>query len=419
MRTVSIFILCFAVLGLPPCAAVRLAAQDAPRFAELTESRWEEVDARRSVFSLAFTHAIRAIETDDFSAKGYYYVDFFNVRAPAEQADWGLDRSGLRHLRRVFYPDQKVLRFVFYAEPGTPPMIELRPAEPGESKSKSFEVIIIGGGPRFSPLTTLPGTGGSGGSAATGDNPGSRKIVILDPGHGGKSSGAQTSQRIRGRHLEEKDLVLQISGLLQTLLERTPNIDVRMTRTEDRYVSLQDRIDFAERSDGDLFMSVHLNATSSRRKDARGFEIYYLSDGTRATNRELEALENDHNIELNGKISGGESLKTILADLAGTKLLERRRESYELCRVAEHIFSRAGPFSGHSRGVKSANFQVLMNFEMPAVLVECGFIDNPAEAARLVRPEVQREIAILLFNAINLYFARTDPDFRGYQVPLN
>lgn len=416
MRPVSILILCFSVLALSGPASRRLAAQDALRFAELIDSNWEEIGARRTVLSLAFTHAIRATASDDFRAKGYYYVDFFNVQAPAEQADWSFDRSSVRHVRRIFYPDQKVLRFIFYADQGAPPLIELRPADPGAEKGKSFEIVIDGGGPRFSPLPSLRGADGA---ASSGDDPGSRKIVILDPGHGGKSSGAQTSRRIRGRHREEKDIVLQISELLRSLLERTPNIDVRMTRTKDRYVSLQDRIAFAERSDGDLFLSVHLNATSSRRKDARGFEIYYLSDGTRATNRELEALENDHGIALNGKISGGESLKTILADLANTKLLERRRESYDLCRVTEHVFSRQGPFRGRSRGVKSANFQVLMNFEMPAVLAECGFLDNPAEAARLVRPEVQREIAILLFNAINLYFARTDPDFRGYQVPLN
>jgi N-acetylmuramoyl-L-alanine amidase len=351
-------------------------------------------------FDFSFAEKVEVRQYDETLQAGYYYIDFHGSLGPAEQADWTFNTADLEHVRRVYYPQQKVLRYIFYAKSGTHPRFSLRGA------GRIYALTLT-------PFRLMP----LGAAKAT---PSARKkIVIIDPGHGGKSLGAQTSQRINGRHYEEKELVLQIAKRMIPLFQNSPNLEFRMTRTSDTFVSLEDRIAFAEKAEGDLFLSIHLNASSSRRKDARGFEIYYLSDGTKETNRQLEDLENDRAIDVNGHLSGGGDLKMILADLANSKLGERRAESFQACQTIDSYFRLAGPFRNHSRGVKAAAFRVLMNYQMPAVLAECGFIDNAEDAALLVQPKYQEQIAALLFNAINLYFSKIDPEFQGYQAPVS
>jgi N-acetylmuramoyl-L-alanine amidase len=258
--------------------------------------------------------------------------------------------------------------------------------------------------------------------AANGANGGagsSRKLVVIDPGHGGESAGARTSVKIGGSHHLEKDLVLSIARRMVPFFEQSPNLSVILTRWDDRDVSLDDRIRIAEQADADLFVSIHLNAQSSAKKTARGFEVYYLDDGARATNRHLESIENDRGVGAATRVASGGGLMAILNDLAGEKVAAFRAESRELGETIDQVFSRSGPFRSRTRGVKAANFRVLMNSEMPAVLAECGFIDHPEDAAMLVGPNGQDRVAALLFNSINHYFARVDPAFQAYLAPVD
>ena len=113
-------------------------------------------------------------------------------------------------------------------------------------------------------------------------------------------------------------------------------------------------------------------------------------------------------------LTGGETLRSLLTALSNEQFSRRRAESMTASQVISEVFKRNGPLRMRPQGVKSAAFRVLMNYTMPAVLVECGFLDHPSDAALLVQPGVQEEIATQLFNAINLYFSRTDPDFQAH-----
>ncbi|MBI3736789.1 N-acetylmuramoyl-L-alanine amidase, partial [Candidatus Sumerlaeota bacterium] len=164
-----------------------------------------------------------------------------------------------------------------------------------------------------------------------------------------------------------------------------------------------------------FFLSIHLNATPMKVKTPRGFEVYYLDDSSKAADRELENLENDFGIDLDGKIPGQGTVREVLGSLAEEKVRQRKQESILAALVMDQVIKRDGPFKREARGIKAANFRVLMNYNMPSILAECGFIDNPDDAALLVQEKTQDQIAALLFNAINLYFARVEP---GYKASL-
>jgi len=197
-------------------------------------------------------------------------------------------------------------------------------------------------------------------------------IIVLDPGHGGVEHGA-----VGPTGLREKEVALTLARRLKRALEkRDRSISVVLTRDEDRLVGLDERTAIANHNQADLFLSIHLNA--SRRSRATGAETYYLS--TRATDDEariLAGLENrpggDEAAPPDQRVEQG-SLDLVLWDLAQNQYLA------ESSALAESIQRHLNHLTGtRNRGVRQAPFRVLMGAMMPAVLVEVGFISNPAE----------------------------------------
>lgn len=329
--------------------------------------------------------------TNEAISHKYFYLDYNGLDGPREEARWETKAPGVFHVRRVYYPAQRVLRFVFYTRG------DVHVAMGGDAKNQQVQVTPI----NYQSI----GQGGDG----------ARRRIVIDPGHGGKPGdakyhmGAESSRKIGGRTICEKEITLRIARRLAALINRTKNMEAVLTRTDDTYVSLPRRVEIAEQSQGDLFVSIHLNATDSRRKTARGFEIYYLSDGTKAINKHLLELENE--VDMNSPTSSREDIREILRSLAGDKLAERQAQGSRLAQLIGDEFRQYGQSREHYRGVKSMPFRVLVQYSMPAVLAECYFLDNPEEAAMLVRPDIQNQIAALLFNGINRYVALSDPRF--------
>jgi N-acetylmuramoyl-L-alanine amidase len=173
-----------------------------------------------------------------------------------------------------------------------------------------------------------------------------RVLVIVDPGHGGKDSGAPG----RGGVLE-KDIVLSISQKLAALLEQQ-GLQVKMTRNSDYFVDLAPRVDMAQRAGADLFVSIHANSISGR-PDVRGLETYHYGKG--------EGLA-----------------RTIHSNILQSMDIPDRR-------------------------VRSARFFVLRKNSMPAVLVETGYVSNSYEASRLSDPDYQNQMARAIARGIMQY----------------
>lgn len=363
------------------------------------------------VFTLRFDHSPQIQATDQRREQGYYYLDCANEAGPARQGDWPFKTPQITHVRRIYYPAQKVLRYIFYVPKNASVRIDRAMTD-----ARTCEVTISPDGGGYEPSSALAPVPVRKGAL--------RKMVVIDPGHGGWKEGVQngcrTSSSFSSHYYYEKDIVLAIGRYFEQYVRQSPNLDAFMTRTDDRYVSLEDRIRLANEAHGDVFVSIHLNASGARRnRTARGFEIFYVSSESRAVNRQLAAMENDERVDLSQKDSSGETLGDLLRALANEKFPQVQASSRDLCTVINEEFYRTGPFQHSNRGVKSEAFRVLLNFNMPAVLAECGFLDHDDDARILVTTTGQRQIAALLFNAINRYFATVDPNFTPHPVRVD
>ncbi|MCM8784435.1 MAG: N-acetylmuramoyl-L-alanine amidase [Candidatus Omnitrophica bacterium] len=225
------------------------------------------------------------------------------------------------------------------------------------------------------------------------------KCVVIDPGHGGKDPGA-----VGPAGLKEKEVVLDIAKRLKKYLEKM-GLEVVLTRKEDKFVSLWRRVHLANTKKADLFISIHAN--SSRYREARGFEIYYLSDRMDDSSKALVQIENAALEFEEGFLSTeNTALAATLWDIVQTQ------NRAQAMRLANHIASNVESFDWlDNRGIKGANFYVLKGANMPALLVETGFISNRIESRLLADPYYSQRIAEAIGKGIISYkeeYERTD-----------
>lgn len=219
--------------------------------------------------------------------------------------------------------------------------------------------------------------------------------VIIDPGHGGRDPGA-----IGPRGRREKHVTLAVAKEIRRALEDEPRVEAILTRDRDTLIALQDRSQIAIRKGGDLFLSLHANA--SRARSARGFETYFLSPAETEEARQVAMRENASVKYERGEESPDlNDLEFILADL------DQDINVRESSRLAGYTQNQLRPVhSGPDRGVKQAGFLVLVGASgsMPAVLVEMGFLTNPNESRWLTGDRGQDEVGAAVADAVVRYF---------------
>lgn len=208
-----------------------------------------------------------------------------------------------------------------------------------------------------------------------------RRLVVVDAGHGGKDPGATGR---RGGY--EKDFNLAAAMELARALRERGDLDVVLTREDDRFVELSARSDLANTKEADLFISLHCNA--HRRKTEQGFEIYSVSET--ATDPEAEALAAKENasLEFEGKNVQDEMAKMILLAMTKTEMIN---ESAAFAAIATKSLDKR--LDLHNRGHKQAAFYVLRGTHAPAILVEMGFLTNSSDEARLGSKAFRRKLA--------------------------
>lgn len=203
--------------------------------------------------------------------------------------------------------------------------------------------------------------------------------VVIDPGHGGHDTGAIGKEGTR-----EKEVALSISlKLAEELRER--GLEVVLTREDDRFIRLEDRAKFANAERGDLFISVHCNAATSRK--LRGIETYTLNTSADRYSIRLAARENATSEK------GISDLQFILADLAtkaNTEESSRLANQVQRSLVTE-LSTKYSDIKG--LGHKEALFYVLLGVKMPAILVETAFLSHPEEEKRLASGAYQTDVA--------------------------
>lgn len=243
----------------------------------------------------------------------------------------------------------------------------------------------------------------------------SLKTVVIDPGHGGKDSGAVS----RDRKTYEKNLVLDIS---QRLGQKIKNgygdaVTVYYTRSKDVFVPLADRADFANKKHADLFISVHINAASNTK--ASGHSVHILGASSNP-NRDLVAgnldvckrensvilMEDDYNTTYQGFDPSDEASYIFMTLMQGAFY----EQSIYFASLCESQLAK-GPVRV-KRGVEQNPFYVLWKTSMPSVLLELGFISNEEDLAQLRNEASRDRLAQRIYDAFRTYKTNYDESMK-------
>ncbi len=229
----------------------------------------------------------------------------------------------------------------------------------------------------------------------TGSAPGKR-IIVLDPGHGGIDPGTHG-----GSGVQEKDLVLQVGRKVRDALEATGRYKVYLTRDKDIFIPLKERVTIARRVKADLFVSLH--ADSNDHGEVRGASVYTLSES--ASDREAAKLaekENMSDIIAGVDLSSEDTpVASILIDLAQRDTMNRSVRFAETLVSTLPRATTVRPTTPH----RSAGFAVLKGPDVPAVLLELGYLTNKADEAVMITDSWRGRVAEAVGSAIDRHFA--------------
>jgi N-acetylmuramoyl-L-alanine amidase len=229
--------------------------------------------------------------------------------------------------------------------------------------------------------------------------PDAKPVVVLDAGHGGIDPGTKSAAGIA-----EKDVVLTFARALKSKLESTGRYEVYMTRNDDTFLALRERVEFAQKKAAGLFLSIHADYFPQDIDKTTGATVYTLSE--QASDEEARALAAKENfsdalagIELPS--DSDEVLANILIDLAQR---ETQNRSVVFARSIVGELAERGTL--HTRKIRSAGFRVLKAPDVPSVLLELGFLSNPDDEKLLTSDAWRERTAEAVAKSIDTYFTK-------------
>lgn len=340
-------------------------------------NRLNEIGWKEGRLVLEFTQKLGKRDVNYFKLnsdgkQGYRYV--FDIHAAFDKSQSPSHRE-IRSIRLSQYRPS-TMRLVI--ENDTP--LTIRFSKNGETLSIDPGVSAVTS-PKYLPSEALTSK---------------QKVIVIDPGHGGKDGGAVGYGKVL-----EKRVVYSISKKLADALRRR-GYSVLMTRTDDRFIKLNKRTRFANDKNADLFISIHANAVPARNaQKAYGIETYFLSPSRSKRATQVAAQENSSEIEemdMYGK-------NVFLNALNNEKIVASHKlaidlQSSVLLRLRQHYKEIK------DAGVREGPFWVLVGAQMPAALVEVGFITHATESKRLSSADYQRHFAEGLADGVERYFAK-------------
>jgi N-acetylmuramoyl-L-alanine amidase len=224
-----------------------------------------------------------------------------------------------------------------------------------------------------------------------------RPVVVIDPGHGGVDNGTRSGEEM------EKNLVLAFALALRDRLEKSGKYRVVMTRSDDTFIPLDDRVKFAHSQAAALFVSIHADYLPRGEGDAQGATIYTVSD--KASDAEAERLADSEN---RADAIGGVDLREEPTEVADILIDLAQRET----RTFSNRFARLlmGEMKGtvrmHKNPLKSAGFRVLKTPDVPSVLVELGYVSNKSDLEHLVSESWRSRTVAAMGQAVDVFLAK-------------
>ena len=306
----------------------------------------------------------------------------FDLTGPAKIANASVLAAANGQPARLVLELEEVDRTTFVQMLAPESRPELRPAI-GGAKEGSLPISTMPAKLEAPAVSPLP--------------PDTRPVIVIDPGHGGPDNGTQSGTE------SEKNLVLGFALILRDRIEKGGKYRVVMTRTDDTFIPLDDRVKFARGQSAALFVSIHADALPRHEGDAQGATIYTLSD--RASDAEAERLAEAEN---KADAIGGVNLTAeptevadILIDLAQR---ETRTFSNRFARVLMGEMKTVTRM--HKNPLKSAGFRVLKAPDVPSVLVELGYVSNKDDMEHLASENWRTRTAGSVAHAIDMFFAK-------------
>jgi N-acetylmuramoyl-L-alanine amidase len=289
--------------------------------------------------------------------------------------------------------------YVLDAANGQPPrlVLELEEVDP----ATFVQSLAVESHPELKPTLAEGADAGAAAEAALPPKPAApadlRPVVVIDPGHGGIDNGTQSGAET------EKNLVLGFGLALRDRIEKSGKYRVVMTRTDDTFIPLADRVRIARNQSAALFVSIHADALPHREGDAQGATIYTLSD--HASDVEAERLAEAEN---KADAIGGVNLTEEPTDVADILIDLAQRET----RTFSNRFARLlmGEMKNtvrmHKHPLKSAGFKVLKAPDVPSVLIELGYVSNKGDLEHLVSENWRSRTVESIAQAIDAFLAK-------------
>lgn len=225
-------------------------------------------------------------------------------------------------------------------------------------------------------------------------------IIAIDAGHGGEDPGAIGPGRIY-----EKRVVLAIAKELEKLLKKEPGFQPFMVRTGDYYIGLRERTAKARKANADFFVSIHADAF--KHPSAHGSSVFVLSERGATSEAARWLADKENESDLIGGVSLEDKEDHLAMTLLDLSMTAKRNSSVQ---IGSGILKQMGKVSRlHKKQVEEAAFVVLKAPDMPALLVETGFISNPGEAKKLSGRNYQKKMANAIFTGVKQYFRSHPP----------
>lgn len=304
----------------------------------------------------------------------------FDLTGPARIANSYVLEAANGQPPRLVIELEEVERAAFQSSPPPESRPELRPAIADPAPTAVAAIPAAAATPKPAPSRADP-----------------RPVVVIDPGHGGVDNGTQSSGEA------EKNLVLAFGLALRDRLEKSGKYRVVMTRTDDTFIPLNDRVKIARNESAALFVSIHADALPRHEGDAQGATIYTLSD--RASDAEAERLAEAEN---RADAIGGVNLTEEPTEVADILIDLAQRETRTFSnRFARQLMSEMKrTVRMHKHPLKSAGFRVLKAPDVPSVLVELGYVSNKGDLEHLVSESWRSKTVGSMAQAIDAFLAR-------------